>query len=433
MREFVPALDSEYIIDGARMELTPRQILEEAVGEFHRSHPAANLEHDDYQTDIDKTTGTAAEPLIDESVDPSPESNAFSSEKIFEYLGEVTSSTLKPRNIPRFFPEETTRAEIATGLIRTIWKTGHFRLDDLIIDITWEWETSEVGDMTAFYKSVEAACSYLDMLDIRLGGYHFQEVTGTQDDGKTEGCRIKFNIYVEKSENIQSADDSDEPIDIAETIDREIMNTPDMNPALPLCELPFRTSSPVLGKSRKCQVHVSDNTGNWLIYIPFDTCKFRLGGSLLAEKTGLAGGKAPDIMDSDYFIDCFEVVREFVEDGVIVSGAATGPGGLIATLNRMSNGMTAGIDADISGICRSYGETDITRILFSEVPGAVVEIRDSDFDYVDAEMLLQDVAYYPIGHPGKPGLRITSGNQDGVAGILQSLLGQEDIVPEGED
>lgn len=244
---------------------------------------------------------------------------------------------------------------------------------------------------------------------------------------------MKFNIYVEKSENIQSADDSDEPIDIAETIDREIMNTPDMNPALPLCELPFRTSSPVLGKSRKCQVHVSDNTGNWLIYIPFDTCKFRLGGSLLTEKTGFAGGKAPDIMDSDYFIDCFEVVREFVEDGVIVSGAATGPGGLIATLNRMSNGMTAGIDADISGICRSYGETDITRILFSEVPGAVVEIRDSDFDYVDAEMLLQDVAYYPIGHPGKPGLRITSGNQDGVAGILQSLLGQEDIVPEGED
>ena len=59
-------------------------------------------------------------PLIDESVDPSPESKAFSSEKIFEYLGEVTPSTLKPRNIPRFFPEETTRAEIATGLIRTI-------------------------------------------------------------------------------------------------------------------------------------------------------------------------------------------------------------------------------------------------------------------------------------------------------------------------
>lgn len=77
----MPALDSEYIINGARMELTPRQILEEAVGEFHRSHPAANLEHDDYQTDTDKSTGTAAEPLIDESVDPSPESNAFSSER----------------------------------------------------------------------------------------------------------------------------------------------------------------------------------------------------------------------------------------------------------------------------------------------------------------------------------------------------------------
>ena len=257
-------------------------------------------------------------------------------------------------------------------------------------------------------------------------------IVGESGSGKTTIGRSVIRVYPATSGSIRFHGQEISGR-ISKTIDREIMNTPDMNPALPLCELPFRTSSPVLGKSRKCQVHVSDNIGNWLIYIPFDTCKFRLGGSLLAEKTGLAGGKAPDIMDSDYFIDCFEVVREFVEDGVIVSGAATGPGGLIATLNRMSNGMTAGIDADISGICRSYGETDITRILFSEVPGAVVEIRDSDFDYVDAEMLLQDVAYYPIGHPGKPGLRITSGNQDGVAGILQSLLGQEDIVPEGED
>ena len=434
MNGFVPELDSEYIIDGARMELTPRQILEEATGK---------------KGDAAETIGCTGkqepwqrpEPIVDESMDPAPDSSAFSSGKIDTYLKQISASSRKARNIPAFCPEEITRAEIAGALTETIWKTGHFRLDDLIIDITWEWATATIGNMAAFYKSVEAACSYLDLLGIRLGRYGFTDITKDRGkdnaERKDRGCRIKISVSAESSGAPQ--DEEDEPVDIAETIDRDIMNTPDMNPALPQYEMPFRTANPVLGKSRKCPSHVSSDSSDWLIYIPFDTCKFRLGGSLLAEKSGQAGGKAPDVMDSDYFIDCFEVVREFVEDGIIVSGAEAGPGGLICALDRMASatpsktGKSSGIDADISGISRSYGEDDTVRILFGEVPGVVVEIRDSDFDYVDAEMLLQDVAYYPVGHPGKTGLRIASGSQEGVAGILQALLGQEDIVPEGED
>ena len=82
---------------------------------------------------------------------------------------------------------------------------------------------------------------------------------------------------------------------------------------------------------------------------------------------------------------------------------------------------------------QSYGETDMVKVLFGEVPGVVMEIRDIDFDYVDAEMLLQDVAYYPIGHPGKAGLRITRNGSGGIAGIMQALMGQGDAAPEGED
>ncbi len=58
-----------------------------------------------------------------------------------------------------------------------------------------------------------------------------------------------------------------------------------------------------------------------------------------------------------------------------------------------------GADIDISGIMSAYGEDKKLRILFSEVPGAIIQIKDSDYDYVDAEFLLQDIAYYPIGHP----------------------------------
>ena len=410
MSGFVSALDSEYIIDGVRMDLTPRQILEEASGR-------------------EVSSGTCqAEPIVDESMDPAPDSRVLEPEKVEAYLKEVAPSAKLSRNIPIFCPEETTRSEIALALTEIIWKTGHFRLGDLVLSVEWLWDSAPVGNMAAFYRSVEAACGYLDMLGVRIGSYAYSEKAGSR--------RIRVNAVVDNNVNAVVSDEDLEPADIAETIDRQILNTPEMNPSVPFCEFPFRTESPVLGKNRGCREQVSGNAGNWLIYIPFDTCKFRLGGSLLAEKEGMAGGKAPEVMDSDYFLDCFEVVREFVEDGVVVSGTVTGHGGLICALDRMvsaGNSESAGIDADLSGLMQSYGETDMVKVLFGEVPGVVIEIHDVDFDYVDAEMLLQDVAYYPIGRPGNAGLRITRNSISGLAGIMQSLMGQGDAAPEGED
>ena len=410
MTGFVPEFDSEYIIDGTKMDMTPGQMLREATGRGDCLKDNAE---------------PAGEPFIDESVDPAPDDTAFDASGIYGYLDLTSGESGKPRNIPAFCSDEVTRTEIVRALTEAIWKTGHFRIDDLVLELTWEWDMEPVGNIAAFYKSVSAACDCLDQLGIRLGGYNFRR-------SKKE-CHIKVNV---SAECLHTQMEDDEPLDIAETIDREIMNTPDMNPAMPGYDFPFRTENPVIGRRRKCPEHISGDKSDWLIYMPFDTCKFRLGGSLLAERTGRSGGKSVEMEDTDYFMDCFEVVREFVEDGIIVSGTSVGPGGIACAMGRMA-GKTAeectGIDADISGICRSYSEKDIVRILFGEVPGVLIEVRDSDFDYIDAELLLQDVAYYPIGHPGEHGLRIASGGQDGVAGILQALMGQEDIVPEGED
>ena len=58
-----------------------------------------------------------------------------------------------------------------------------------------------------------------------------------------------------------------------------------------------------------------------------------------------------------------------------------------------------GCTIDLKGIETAYMEKDIIRILFAEVPGVIIQIRDSDYDYVDAQLLLQDIAYYPLGHP----------------------------------
>ena len=112
----------------------------------------------------------------------------------------------------------------------------------------------------------------------------------------------------------------------------------------------------------------------------------------------------------------------------MLSGETVGDGGLMTALGRFCGDM--GLAVDLSGIANAYGEKDTVRLLFAEVPGVLIEIRDYDFDYIDAELLLQDVAYYPLGRPNRTG-RITVSDTAGISGILGSLLSEGAV--EGED
>ena len=71
-------------------------------------------------------------------------------------------------------------------------------------------------------------------------------------------------------------------------------------------------------------------------------------------------------------------------------------------------------------------------MLFGEVPGVLIQISDENYDYVDSQFILQDVAYYPIGRPTDAfkGIEISEDIRNGVADILASLLSQ---TSEGED
>lgn len=376
MDEFIRELDSEYILDGARQEMTPRQMLEETVC------PGRS----------EACRACSGEPVVDESVDPALDNTDFSGLDLHECLEKMPDAGCGSRVIPSFCPAEVTLAEIESALLDTIWKTGHFRLENLAVDISWEWNTVPVGNLSAFYKSVEAACGYLDLLGVRLSGYGFR--TG-------DSCRMSVLV--------REGDGRDGLVDFS----------PNARPV-------------EVGNVRRCPEKLSGDSSSWLIYVPFDTCRFRLGGSLFSETEGRSGGKAPDVRDYDYFMDCFEIVREFVEDGVAVSGITCGRGGLMKALAGIC-GEDSGVKADISDIMRSYGENEKINVLFGEVPGALIEIKDSDFDYVDAEMLLQDVAYYPLGHPEGKGVSVVTGDTGNVSGILQSLMDSRDMAPEGED
>jgi len=359
------------------------------------------------------------DPIVDETVDPSPLALDTDSSKVLQYLEEVKKRIASGIGaMPSEYAEPLTRARIAKALIDAIWKRGHFRLDDLSLSASWKWNPDHVGNMAAFYASVSALCDYIDYLGVSLDKYSLST--------KADACSlsVKAGVYSSPEGDAQEEEDSDSDLDMPKEFS-EGYSEPLIH------ELPFKTANPHLGKTRKCPSSMQGNPSNWLIYIPFDTCPPRMGASVLSEVLSASGGMAPDILDPDYMIDCYEVVRELVEDGIVLSGVTVSEGGLIAALDRLV--ADKGADIDISEIMKSYGESDMVRILFSEIPGVLIEVSDYDYEYTDAELLLQDVAYYFIGHPSrtKKGLSISSSDISAISGILESLLRSQ--TSEGED
>lgn len=374
MSEKAFALNSHYVIDGILQELTPAQILDALT---ENAAPSAG------RNDSGVT-------LVDETVDPEVRSTEPEGGDIGEYLAAVRTCS---RKLPLSCMDSYTRCGIASALIDSMWRRGHFRIGDLLLDVHWRWNERPVGAMAAFYDSVKAAADYVDSLDLRFSHYRYSRTSGSPS--------VSFRVVL----------GDDEPGDEAIAADAA------------------RADDARMLDGRVCPDMLFPDSRSWIIYIPFDSSEYCLGGSLLAQTLGL-GGAAPQIEDSDYFLDSYEVVREFSEDGILLSAATVGEGGLLTAAGRMSRG-GVGADLDISDLLHSAGETNAAKVLFAEVPGALIQVRDSDFDYVDAELLLQDVVYFPLGHPNVKGEKVTveASAKSRIQTILESLMQNA----EGED
>ena len=385
MKENESALYSQYIIDGIRFDMTPAELLDECMD-------SAYTDTSDFGTFTD---------IIDETTEPPLAPGSYDPGRLDEYISMTEKASFTERGFTMLYPEQFTRFQIAKSLISRLWSEGHFRLGDLRIWAQWEWNTRPVGNMAAFYASASAASEYIYGIGVRMADYIFID--------SDEGSSAKFFAWLPE-------DEEGEPCEMPET---SLFKSS-----------PYESRHPWITDSRRCSSAISPDPGSWIIYIPFDTCSYRLGGSLLAQTFGQNGGPGPQIQDPDYFIDCYEVVRELVEDGIVMAGTGVMDGGLATAAARMCAG--CGMSLDISGIMASYQEQDRIKILFGEIPGVLLQISDFDYDYVDSQLTLQDVAYYPLGHPSEmtAGVRITDNGKNGVADILASLLSQ---ASEGED
>ena len=378
MKYFSSALLSNYIIDGVPQALSPLEMLNDISIEKLRVKGTPDI-------------------IADENPDPELKSCSTDAEHMHYYLNKVlaTSRTC----FPCAFSASYTKNLIAWELIETIWRKGSFRLPDLALTAQWEWDDTKLGSNAAFYSSCAAAAEYIDALGIRLQRYSVTQAPA---------CALSFKAGIARCPA--------RPLEIPDQVEDDDS---------------LADSEPHMGRGLTTSSQLVPEADSWIIFIPFDTCDFRLGGSLFSEVIKGTPDTAPETGDADYFIDCYELLRELSEDGILLSAGTVGEGGLLASLRRMTGTCGAGIN--LADIKKTANESDSIRILFSEVPGAVIQIRDIDFDYIDAEMLLQDIVYFPLGHPDihSRDITVTETGKSTIESILDSLIRSQSS--EGED
>lgn len=416
MKRNPDALCAKYVIDGAAHDVTPADMLDECMmpSSSRAGQPAGDIPE-----------------IWDETVDTPPENMSCTVEDIPIYIKKVTAAATaaQDRGFDLLYPESFTRQRVASALIDTLWLDGEFRLDDLRLWAEWNWNPGPVGNMSAFYASVQSATEYIYDLGVEIQGYLY-------DEGEGECLNSYFTTLSTFPDGDEQADDMAEIEDVPDK-DWEEDDAPVTDSLWTVggcSDIDLDEGRDVwMGDGRKCSAHLAGtgNSGSFLVYVPFDTCTPKLGGSLLAKTLGLSAGAAPQISDPDYFIDCYEVVRDLVSDGVVLSARTVCDGGLAVAAEKLSAGSEAGIRLNVNGICGASGETDMVKVLFAEIPGVLLQIDDNDSDYIDSQFLLQDVAYYRVGRPDPSlqGVEVAP-ESNGVDRILASLLADSS---EGED
>ena len=356
------ALFSEYVIDGVKMGMTPANLLEECM----RGRKLG------FEPDVVD--------IVDESVDPTirtarnfPDGIDDCLKYVLEEEAEQKSCPESAGLIPSFAEKNYMKLIVAGALIDSIWHGRSEAIDSRSVSLSWRWNDKPLGNMAAFYSGVESLTRYLFDIDVAVADAKYDFV----EDGNY--------------------------MDVKVLVDGE------------------------MDRERLATGPLKRDGSSWLVYVPFDTAPFRLGGSLLTRACGSNGDAVQDINDPCYFSDCFEVVKELVVDGVAVAGISVGHGGLLTALRHLlDRGEGVGADISIAGIMRTYSEQDPLRILFAQMPGVVIQVMDADFDYIDSQFLLQDVAYFPIGHPvfESSDIKVIQDSTPGISSILESLADQ---------
>jgi len=131
-----------------------------------------------------------------------------------------------------------------------------------------------------------------------------------------------------------------------------------------------------------------------LLYIDMSRDAFKTGGSSFAQVLNRLGDDVPSVNDPAYFKEVFDAIQDLISKGKILSGHDISAGGMLTTLLEMCfSNINGGITINVSAL----DEEDTIKILFSQNPGIIIQVKDEDD--VEEFLLENGISYFSIGHP----------------------------------
>ncbi|MCR5713325.1 MAG: phosphoribosylformylglycinamidine synthase [Bacteroidales bacterium] len=226
-------------------------------------------------------------------------------------------------------PAAGSRIAIAEALTNLVWVPIQDKIAGVSLSANWMWPCrSEAGEDARLYKAVQAASDFCIALGINIP-------TGKDSLSMTQKYPSGEKVIAPGSVIISTVG---EVTDIRKTV------------------------RPVLKK----------DTETTLLYVNISQTPYGLGGSAFAQVMGKAGSYVPDIADPQYFVRAFNTVQTLLQSNLILAGHDVSAGGLITTLLEMCFANTDfGLEIDLSAL----NETDIVKLLFSESPALVMQVR----------------------------------------------------------
>jgi phosphoribosylformylglycinamidine synthase len=238
---------------------------------------------------------------------------------------------------------------IAEALTNIIWAPVSGGIKGISLSANWVWPCRNPGEDAKLYEAVKAASDFAINLGINIP---------TGKDSLSATQKYRDEVVMSPGTLIISA--TGEVENIRSTVEPVIVNDP-------------YTS---------------------IFYIDMSRDTFSTGGSSLAQVLNTLGDKVPLVKDPEYFADVFNTIQGLIRKEKILSGHDISAGGMLTTLLEMCfSNREGGLSVNLSAL----NEKDSVKILLSQNPGILIQVRDED---EVAEILVENgISYLSIGHP----------------------------------
>lgn len=232
--------------------------------------------------------------------------------------------------VPALVDEKAgSRLAIAEALTNLVWSPVEGGIKGVSLSANWMWPAKNKGENARLYNAVQAVSDYACALGINIP-------TGKDSLSMTQ----KYPGKTVLSPGTVIISTIGQVADIRQTIE-------------PVARVV---------------------AGSKLLYLNLGSAGFELGGSVLGQVLNKLGNKTPDAAEASYFIKVFNTLQLLISEGLIIAGHDVSSGGLITTLLEMCFPSTSvGLNVKLDGL----DEADVAKVLFSENPGLVVQVKDA--------------------------------------------------------